>query len=110
MTRRKSGALALTSAFSLAFLYGPILVLVVYSFNAAHLSMAWRGATLHWYAVLWQDEALLAATWNSLLIAVISTVGAVTFGGLIALGMEGMPHRRQAGLEGALVLPWSSPK
>ncbi len=110
MNRRGSGVLALTSVLSLAFLYGPILVLVVFSFNAAHLSMAWRGATWHWYAVLWQDEALLAATWNSLLIAVLSTMGAVTLGSSIALGMERMPQRRQATVEGGLVLPLVIPE
>ena len=92
------------------FLYGPILVLVLYSFNAAHLSMAWRGTTLKWYAALWHDEALLAATANSLLIAVISTIGATLLGGLMALGMERMPLRRQQIIEGGLVLPLVIPE
>ena len=103
--RRGSTGLSLVSGLAMLFLYGPILVLVLYSFNAAHLSMAWRGTTLKWYAALWQDEALLAATANSLLIAVISTIGATLLGGLMALGMERMPLRRQQIIEGGLVLP-----
>jgi spermidine/putrescine transport system permease protein len=110
MKRGRFGGLALTSYAGLIFLYGPILVLVIHSFNAAHLSMAWRGATWHWYAVLINDEALLAATFNSLIIAVASTAGAVGLGGLIALGMEGMPRRRQVLIEGSLVLPLVIPE
>jgi ABC-type spermidine/putrescine transport system permease subunit I len=108
--RRGSTGLSLVSGLAMLFLYGPILVLVLYSFNAAHLSMAWRGTTLKWYAALWQDEALLAATANSLLIAVISTIGATLLGGLMALGMERMPLRRQQIIEGGLVLPLVIPE
>jgi ABC-type spermidine/putrescine transport system permease subunit II len=108
--RRGSTGLTLVSGLAMLFLYGPILVLVLYSFNAAHLSMAWRGTTLKWYAALWHDEALLAATVNSLLIAVISTIGATLLGGLMALGMERMPLRRQQLIEGGLVLPLVIPE
>ena len=108
--RRGSAGLSLASSLAMLFLYGPILVLVLYSFNAAHLSMAWRGTTLKWYAALWHDEALLAATANSLLIAVISTIGATLLGGLMALGMERMPLRRQQIIEGGLVLPLVIPE
>src|SRR5574340_920476 len=75
--RRGSASLNAVSTLAMLFLYGPIFVLVLYSFNAAHLSMAWSGATLKWYGALLHDEALLAATANSLLIAVVSTLGAV---------------------------------
>ncbi len=108
--KQRSVGLKAVSLFAMLFLYGPIIVLVLYSFNAAHLSMTWRGATLKWYAALWQDEALLAATANSLLIALVSTIGATGLGGLLALGMEQMPHRRQQMLEGSLVLPLVIPE
>ncbi len=109
MTRRSVGLHAM-SLLAMVFLYGPIVVLVLYSFNAAHLSMAWRGTTLKWYAALMHDEALLAATANSLLIALVSTIGATCLGGLLALGMERMPPRRQQILEGSLVLPLVIPE
>ncbi|HPV82004.1 MAG TPA: ABC transporter permease, partial [Nitrospira sp.] len=108
--KQRSVGLKAVSLFAMLFLYGPIIVLVLYSFNAAHLSMTWRGATLKWYAALWHDEALLAATANSLLIALVSTIGATGLGGLLALGMEQMPHRRQQMLEGSLVLPLVIPE
>ncbi len=108
--KRGWAGLSVVSILVMVFLYGPILVLVVYSFNAAHLSMAWRGTTLKWYAALLHDEALLAATANSLLIALVSTLGATCLGGLLALGMEQMPHRRQQMIEGGLVLPLVIPE
>lgn len=108
--RRGMVGLNLVGAAVLAFLYGPIAILVLYSFNAAQLSTSWRGATLKWYATLFRDEALLAATANSLVIAAISTVGAVLLGGLLALGMEAMSNRRQQLIEGGLVLPLVIPE
>ena len=108
--RQRSIALNLVSLAAMGFLYGPIVILVLYSFNAAQLSMAWRGTTLKWYAALMQDEALLAATANSLFIAVTSTIGAIGLGGFIALGMEGMSPRRQQAIEGGLILPLVIPE
>ena len=108
--RHRSIALNLVSLGAMGFLYGPIVILVLYSFNAAQLSMAWRGTTLKWYAALMQDEALLAATANSLFIAVTSTIGAIGLGGFIALGMEGMSPRRQRAIEGGLILPLVIPE
>ena len=108
--RRKAVGLRAVSLLVMLFLYGPILVLILYSFNAAHLSMAWRGTTLKWYAALIHDEALLAATANSLVIAVVSTIGATGLGGLFAFGMEGMSRSRQQLLEGSLVLPLVIPE
>ncbi|GAB1721947.1 MAG: ABC transporter permease subunit [Nitrospira sp. CR1.1] len=108
--KQRSAGLTAVSLLAMLFLYGPIIVLVLYSFNAAHLSMTWRGATLKWYAALVHDEALLAAAANSLLIALVSTVGATGLGGLMALGMEHMRPRRQQILEGSLVLPLVIPE
>ncbi len=108
--KRGSTGLTAISLLSMLFLYGPIFVLVLYSFNAAHLSMAWGGATLKWYEALLHDEALLTATANSLLIAVVSTIGATALGGLLALGMDRMSHRRQQTIEGGLILPLVIPE
>ncbi len=108
--RRKAVGLRAVSLLVMLFLYGPILVLILYSFNAAHLSMAWRGTTLKWYAALIHDEALLAATANSLVIAVVSTIGATGLGGLLAFGMEGMSRSRQQLVESSLVLPLVIPE
>ncbi len=62
------------------FLYAPILVLVVYSFNNSRLSSEWGGATVKWYAQLMSNTQLTRAAENSLIIALITTVAAVLLG------------------------------
>ena len=95
---------------NLVFLYTPIAVLVLFSFNASRLSASWHGFTLHWYQVLAHDQALLAAVQNSLLVAVISTCIATVLGVGAAVGMERLPVRGQRIVEGALVLPLVIPE
>ncbi|HVZ64899.1 MAG TPA: ABC transporter permease [Lacunisphaera sp.] len=62
------------------FLYVPIGVLVVYSFNSSRLNIVWEKFTLGWYARLWADGPLLAAAKNSLAIAAVCTVISVVIG------------------------------
>ncbi|MEQ1862864.1 MAG: ABC transporter permease [Chthoniobacteraceae bacterium] len=63
-----------------AFLYIPILLLAVFSFNDSQLNLHWEGFTLDWYRALAEDTVLLEATKNSLIIAAITTVLATTLG------------------------------
>jgi spermidine/putrescine transport system permease protein len=92
------------------FLYLPIAVLVLFSFNASRLSATWQGFTLKWYAALAEDRALLAATWNSLLVAVVSTVLATGLGVAVALGLERLGSRSRRVIEGAMLLPLVVPE
>ncbi len=64
------------------FLYVPILVLIVYSFNDTKYSTNWQGFTLKWYAQLFTDSPLKEALINSLIIAVASSVFATVLGTL----------------------------
>lgn len=98
------------STLNMAFLYLPIVVLIVFSFNASRLSASWQGWTLKWYRVLIEDQALLEATWNSLLIAVVSTTIATTLGVGVALGLERLPIRQRQLVEGGLLLPLVVPE
>jgi putrescine transport system permease protein len=66
-----------------AFLYGPILLLVVYSFNASRLVTVWGGFSTRWYAALMQDAQLVASIRTSLLVALVSAAVA-TFNGTLA--------------------------
>ncbi len=70
------------------FLYGPIIVLVVLSFNQSGLPTAWTGFTIDWYGKLLQNEAILAAVRNSLIVAVFSTAISTVLGTLLAMGLE----------------------
>lgn len=64
----------------LVFLYLPIVLLVMYSFNRSELNIVWTGATMHWYAVLWSDAPLKDAMENSLILASIATAVSVPIG------------------------------
>jgi spermidine/putrescine transport system permease protein len=64
----------------LAFLYLPIALLIVYSFNASRLNISWQGFTLQWYRELWHNAPLIDALNNSLIIAAITTVLSVILG------------------------------
>src|SRR3989442_10656485 len=89
----------------LLFLYLPIAILVVFSFNASKLSARWQGFSLEWYAKLFTDQALLAATVNSLIVATVSTVLAVVLGVLTALALERHPFRLHGPIVGPLLIP-----
>ena len=64
----------------LTFLYLPIVLLVVYSFNASRLNITWQGFTLQWYRALWHNDPLIDSLNNSLIIAAITTVISVILG------------------------------
>jgi spermidine/putrescine transport system permease protein len=70
------------------FLYAPIVILVVFSFNASRFSSDWRGFTLQWYAQLFGHEAIGAALKNSLIVALSSTLISTVFGTMVAIAME----------------------
>jgi len=78
-------------ALTYVFLFAPILVLVVFSFNANVRGSTWTGFTLEWYPKLMQDESIRDAVENTLVVALSSTVIATIIGTLAAYAM----HRYQ---------------
>jgi spermidine/putrescine transport system permease protein len=72
--------LALWTALVIAFLYLPIGVLVVYSFNTSRLNVTWEGFTLRWYGALWSNGPLVHSLENSLWIAVATTLASLAIG------------------------------
>ena len=83
---RKASLFNVTSvAFGLAFLYLPIAILVIYSFNASRLVAVWGGWSTRWYAELLNDQAMLEAAWVSLRIAFLSAAAATVLGTLAAV-------------------------
>lgn len=71
-----------------AFLYLPLAVVVIFSFNDSRLNAEWVGFTWHWYVVLFNDDAMLAAAGNSLLIAAVSTCVTTLLGTMAGLAMH----------------------
>ena len=78
-----------------AFLYLPIVALVVFSFNDSPLPNVWRGFTLKWYAALPEDREMLAGLWLSLRIAFFTACGSVVLGTLAAFSL--VKYRRFTG-------------
>ena len=72
----------------LVFQYLPILVLIVFSFDDSRLAVRWTGFTLKWYQSLLQEEALLSAFKNSLIVASISVAAAAIMGTMAAVGIS----------------------
>lgn len=70
-----------------AFLYLPIIALVVYSFNDSTVPNVWRGFTLKWYVALAGDRELLAGLWLSLKVAFLTACGSVVLGTLAAFAL-----------------------
>ena len=93
--RRNRSWLVAASVADLLFLYAPIAILIVFSFNASKLSARWQGFSLQWYAKLFSDEALLSSTLNSLILATVSTILATVLGVLTALALERRSFRGQ---------------
>ncbi|MEG4516157.1 MULTISPECIES: ABC transporter permease [unclassified Microcoleus] len=103
------------AVLAFAFLYLPILILIIYSFNASRFNAVWRGFTLDWYRSLFSNAGATIATsssagiWtalnNSLLIAAISTVLATIFGTMIALALERFHFPGRKAVEALLFLP-----
>lgn len=78
----------------LLFLYLPMVVLVVYSFNASKLVTVWAGFSTQWYGELFHDEQILSAVWTSLRIAFFAASMAVCLGTVAAFVMTRYGHFR----------------
>ena len=74
-------------ALGLAFLYLPIAILVIYSFNASRLVTVWAGWSTRWYAELLNDKAMLQSAWVTLRLAFLSATAATVLGTLAAIAL-----------------------
>ena len=93
-----------------AFLYLPLLALVVFSFNDSRRITVWRGFSLRWYAELFDDGELVAAFGNSLVIAAASTIISLILGTAAALLLWRFRFAGKAPLEALLGLPLVVPE
>jgi len=80
--------LRLYAALAFAYIYLPILILIVFSFNTQKLNVRWEGFTFNWYTVLFQDQNVLQATRNTLIVASITTLVATVIGTMAALALQ----------------------
>ena len=89
--KRRTPWLWATSLAVYAFLYVPLAVVVLFSFNDSLLNAQWVGFTTHWYAKLLHDEEMLRAAANSLLIALTAAGAATTLGTMAGIAMQRWP-------------------
>jgi spermidine/putrescine transport system permease protein len=97
--------LSLLAILIYAYIYFPILILIIFSFNTQKLNVRWEGFTLHWYEVLFRDGEVLLATRNTLLIAFVSTLVATIIGTMAALALQRYRFRGFTLAESTLYIP-----
>jgi putrescine transport system permease protein len=110
MNQRRSFFVLTMMVFGFAFLYIPILSLIVYSFNESRLVTVWGGFSTKWYVALLQNEPVKEAAWLSFRIATMNATGATILGTLAGLALARFGRFRSrsflAGLTTApLVMP-----
>lgn len=102
-----SKKLVVSGGLGYLFLYVPLIILILYSFNDSRINIGWVGFTLHWYKVLFSDVQLIDAAMNSLIIAIIASGVSVILGTLagIALHKYKLPL-----LSGLVLIPVAAPE
>ena len=100
-----------TLALGLAFLYLPVVILIIYSFNASRLVTVWGGWSLRWYAEFFNDGAMLDAAWMSLRVAGTSATLATVLGTFAAVALSrGADFKGRALFSGMLYAPLVMPE
>ena len=98
-------------ALGAAFLYLPILILVIYSFNASRLVTVWGGWSLRWYDEFFNDRAMIEAAWMSVRVGVVSASIATLIGTCAAVALSrGEGFRGRALFSGMLYAPLVMPE
>ncbi len=107
---RQVRGLALWAGLVYLFLYAPIAVLVVFSFNRSRLSANWLGFTTEWYRALWHNNLIAQSLVNSLLVGGPVTLACVVFGTLGALAFARSGGRNRPALDAVVYLPLLIPE
>lgn len=97
-------------ALILIFMYLPIAIVIVYSFNENKLTAIWSGFSLKWYSELFQDKDLMEALKNSLILGVLSCFCAGVIGTIGAVGMARLNYKTKGVMEYLSMLPIMIPE
>lgn len=101
------------TAFAIAvygFLFAPIVILIIFSFNDARRVFVWRGFTTKWYGELFANEDLLDAVLTTFQVAAVAVVVSTVIGAALGLGLARMRGRGRAPAELLLLLPMVTPE
>lgn len=94
----------------LTIMYLPILLIVIYSFNASKISSVWSGFSLNWYRALSRDRSIHEAVKNSLVLGILSCSAAAVIGTIGAVGMSRVSFRTKGVIEYISTLPIMIPE
>ena len=87
------------------FLYLPILVVIVFSFNASRMNIEFTGFTLAWYGIMFQNASLMSAFQNTVIVAVASTAFSTLIGTIAAIGMYRYTFKGKGTVDSLLYIP-----
>jgi spermidine/putrescine transport system permease protein len=94
-----------------AFLFAPIVILIIFSFNQSKDNFTWTGFTLDWYPVLFSNEDMLDALFKTLQVAFVAVVVSTVLGTLLGIGLARTRNRYAGGLaETLIILPMVAPE
>ena len=110
MTRERNRLLGLYSLAVYVFLFSPIAILILFSFNASKRNFAWQGFTLDWYPRLLADRAVLDAIGVTVQVAVVAVIASTVLGSLLGLGLARIRFRGGGAAETLLLLPMVTPE
>jgi spermidine/putrescine transport system permease protein len=110
--RTRSRLLPLYTAAVIAYLFVPIVVMVLFGFNDARgrFNFAWQGFTLRWYRELFDIPELTTALGNSLVVAGLTALAATLLGTMVALALSRYRMRGRGGLNVFIFLPMATPE
>ncbi len=89
----------------LLFLYAPLLLLMVFSFNDSKANIVWRGFTFKYYGKLWENDALIGAMGNSLTIAFFATIFSLVLGAMAAVMLWRFKFPFKGAVDGTMTMP-----
>jgi ABC-type spermidine/putrescine transport system permease subunit II len=93
-----------------AFLFAPIVVLIIFSFNSSRRNFVWQGFTTDWYPKLLANHDLIGALSVTMQVAVIAVIGSTILGSLLGLGLARLKFRGSGATETLLLLPMVTPE
>ncbi len=102
--RRRAGSRVLTALVFL-FLYAPILLLIVFSFNKGNSNIVWTGFSLDWYKSLFQNRLIMRSVYTTLLVSLLATAIATVAGTFAAIGFYSLRRRSRAALSTVNSIP-----
>ena len=80
-------------ALVFVFLYAPIVLLIVFSFNSGNSNMVWKGFSLHWYTKLFRNRIIMQSVYTTLMVSLLATIIATVAGTFAAIGFYAMRRR-----------------